>query len=49
VTKRLIFISSMGIYGETPGERYRSALDSDLYVRRTLGVRSVKRAVRMCV
>lgn len=25
--KRLIFISSMGIYGEVPGERYRSALD----------------------
>jgi uncharacterized protein YbjT (DUF2867 family) len=24
---RLIFISSMGIYGEVPGERYRSALD----------------------
>jgi uncharacterized protein YbjT (DUF2867 family) len=25
--KRLIFISSMGIYGEIPGERYRSILD----------------------
>lgn len=25
--KRLIFISSMGIYGELPGERYRSVLD----------------------
>ena len=25
--KRLIFISSMGIYGEVPGERYHSALD----------------------
>jgi uncharacterized protein YbjT (DUF2867 family) len=25
--KRLIFISSMGIYGEVPGERYRSMLD----------------------
>ena len=25
--KRLIFISSMGIYGEVPGERYRGALD----------------------
>ena len=25
--KRLIFISSMGIYGEVPGERYRSVLD----------------------
>lgn len=25
--KRLIFISSMGIYGEGPGERYRSVLD----------------------
>jgi hypothetical protein len=25
--KRLIFISSMGIYGEVPGERYTSALD----------------------
>jgi uncharacterized protein YbjT (DUF2867 family) len=24
---RLIFISSMGIYGEVPGERYRSILD----------------------
>jgi uncharacterized protein YbjT (DUF2867 family) len=24
---RLIFISSMGIYGEVPGERYRSVLD----------------------
>ena len=24
---RLIFISSMGIYGEVPGEQYRSALD----------------------
>ena len=24
---RLIFISSMGIYGEAPGERYRSVLD----------------------
>ena len=22
--KRLIFVSSMGIYGEVPGERYRS-------------------------
>jgi uncharacterized protein YbjT (DUF2867 family) len=26
-TTRLIFISSMGIYGEVPGERYRSVLD----------------------
>jgi uncharacterized protein YbjT (DUF2867 family) len=25
--RRLIFISSMGIYGEVPGERYRSVLD----------------------
>jgi uncharacterized protein YbjT (DUF2867 family) len=25
--KRLIFISSMGIYGEVPGERYRCVLD----------------------
>jgi len=25
--KRLIFISSMGVYGEVPGERYRSILD----------------------
>lgn len=25
--KQLIFISSMGIYGEVPGERYRSVLD----------------------
>lgn len=25
--KRLIFISSMGIYGEVPGERHRSVLD----------------------
>jgi len=25
--KRLIFISSMGIYEEVPGERYRSVLD----------------------
>jgi uncharacterized protein YbjT (DUF2867 family) len=25
--KRLIFIGSMGIYGEVPGERYRSILD----------------------
>ena len=25
--KRLIFISSMGIYGEVPGERYRGILD----------------------
>ncbi len=25
--KRLIFVSSMGIYGEIPGERYRSILD----------------------
>lgn len=25
--KRLIFISSMGIYGEVPGERYKSVLD----------------------
>ena len=25
--KRLIFVSSMGIYGEVPGERYRSVLD----------------------
>jgi uncharacterized protein YbjT (DUF2867 family) len=25
--KRLIFISSMGIYSEVPGERYRSVLD----------------------
>src|SRR4051794_9695249 len=25
--KRLIFISSMGIYGEVPGEEYRSVLD----------------------
>ena len=26
-SKRLIFISSMGIYGEVPGERCRSVLD----------------------
>jgi uncharacterized protein YbjT (DUF2867 family) len=26
--KRLIFISSMGIYGEVPGERYQSVLDA---------------------
>ncbi|WP_279610199.1 NAD(P)H-binding protein [Burkholderia gladioli] len=25
--KRLVFISSMGIYGEVPGEKYRSVLD----------------------
>jgi hypothetical protein len=25
--KRLIFVSSMGIYGEAPGETYRSVLD----------------------
>jgi uncharacterized protein YbjT (DUF2867 family) len=25
--RRLVFISSMGIYGEVPGERYRSVLD----------------------
>jgi uncharacterized protein YbjT (DUF2867 family) len=25
--KRLIFVSSMGIYGEVPGEKYRSVLD----------------------
>ena len=25
--ERLVFISSMGIYGEVPGERYRSVLD----------------------
>jgi uncharacterized protein YbjT (DUF2867 family) len=25
--KRLLFISSMGIYGEVPGGRYRSVLD----------------------
>jgi uncharacterized protein YbjT (DUF2867 family) len=25
--KRLIFISSMGVYGEVPGERYQSVLD----------------------
>lgn len=25
--RRLVFISSMGIYGEAPGERYRSVLD----------------------
>ena len=25
--KRLLFISSTGIYGEVPGERYRSVLD----------------------
>jgi len=25
--RRLVFISSMGIYGEVPGERYRSILD----------------------
>lgn len=25
--KRLIFISSLGIYGEVPGEKYRSVLD----------------------
>src|SRR5437016_108668 len=25
--RRLIFISSMGIYGEVPGERYRGVLD----------------------
>jgi nucleoside-diphosphate-sugar epimerase len=38
--KRLIFISSMGICGEAPGERYRSVLGSDLYERRGLGVSS---------
>jgi hypothetical protein len=27
VLDRLIFISSMGIYGEVPGERYRSVMD----------------------
>jgi nucleoside-diphosphate-sugar epimerase len=26
--KKLIFISSMGIYSEAPGETYRSVLDS---------------------
>jgi uncharacterized protein YbjT (DUF2867 family) len=26
-TRRLIFVSSMGIYGEVPGERYRTVLD----------------------
>src|SRR5271166_1643352 len=26
--KRLVFISSMGIYGEVPGEQYRSVLDA---------------------
>jgi hypothetical protein len=25
--KRLIFVSAMGIYGEVPGETYRSILD----------------------
>jgi len=25
--KRLVFVSSMGIYGEVPGERYRNVLD----------------------
>jgi len=25
--RRLIFIGSMGIYGEVPGERHRSVLD----------------------
>jgi hypothetical protein len=25
--RRLIFVSSMGIYGEVPGERYRAILD----------------------
>jgi len=25
--KRLVFVSSMGIYGEVPGEKYRSVLD----------------------
>ena len=25
--KRLIFVSSMGIYGEVPGEKYRGVLD----------------------
>lgn len=25
--RRLVFVSSMGIYGEVPGERYRSVLD----------------------
>lgn len=25
--RRVIFVSSMGIYGEVPGERYRSVLD----------------------
>ena len=25
--KRLVFISSMGVYGEVPGEKYRSVLD----------------------
>ncbi len=44
--KRLIFISSMGIYREVPGERYRSvsdlivklALSPTMEVRRSLGV-----------
>ena len=41
--KRLIFISSMGIYGEVPGERYRSILDpyrdsATMDIRRSLGV-----------
>jgi hypothetical protein len=30
VTKRLIFITTMGIYGEALGERYRSRWNSDL-------------------
>ncbi len=25
--RRRVFVSSMGIYGEVPGERYRSVLD----------------------
>jgi hypothetical protein len=27
VKRRLVFISSMGIYGQAPGEQYRSILD----------------------
>ena len=39
--KRLIFISSMGIYGEVPGERYSSVLDPlSGFGRSRRGVRS---------
>jgi uncharacterized protein YbjT (DUF2867 family) len=34
--KRLIFISSMGIYDEVPGERYRSVLDQYRYAAQVI-------------